>query len=107
MRRGNVAKVFSPNIACPKVGQGTLIPLNYQYALLCYRFRINAITEHNYWCVYNRICDEKKIEHLNSSQLKNLVKKGILGRIYAHLVSLENFTALLDRKAKAVAKTPA
>lgn len=47
--------------------------------------------------------DEKKIEHLNSSQLKNLVKKGVLGRIYAHLVSLENFTALLDRKAKAAA----
>jgi hypothetical protein len=47
--------------------------------------------------------DEKKIEHLNSSQLKNLVKKGVLGRIYAHLVSLENFTALLDRKAKIAA----
>ena len=47
--------------------------------------------------------DEKKIEHLNSSQLKNLVKKGVLGRIYAHLVSLENFAALLDRKSKAMA----
>jgi hypothetical protein len=47
--------------------------------------------------------DEKKIEHLNSSQLKNLVKKGVLGRIYAHLVSLENFTSLLDRKAKLAA----
>lgn len=47
--------------------------------------------------------DEKKIEHLNSSQLKNLVKKGVLGRMYAHLVSLENFGALLDRKSRAVA----
>ena len=45
--------------------------------------------------------DEKKIEHINSSQLKNLVKKGVLGRIYAHQVSLENIGALLDRKAKA------
>ena len=47
--------------------------------------------------------DEKKIEHLNSSQLKNLVKKGVLGRIYAHLISLENFSALVDRKARAAA----
>ncbi len=47
--------------------------------------------------------DEKKIEHLNSNQLRNLVKKGILGRIYAHLVSLENFGALLDRKSKIAA----
>ena len=42
---------------------------------------------------------EAKIEHLNASQLKNLVKKGILSRIYAHLLSLENFARLLDRKA--------
>jgi hypothetical protein len=47
--------------------------------------------------------DEKKIEHLNSSQLRNLVKKGILGRVYAHLISLENFGALLDRKSKIAA----
>ena len=42
---------------------------------------------------------ESKIEHLNASQLKNLVKKGILARIYAHLLSLDNFAKLLDRKA--------
>ena len=42
---------------------------------------------------------EGKIEHLNASQLKNLVKKGILARIYAHLLSLDNFGKLLDRKA--------
>lgn len=42
---------------------------------------------------------EAKIEHLNTSQLKNLAKKGLLGRIYAHLLSLENFGRLLDRKA--------
>jgi hypothetical protein len=41
---------------------------------------------------------EGKIEHLNASQLKNLVKKGILSRIYAHLLSLDNFAKLLDRK---------
>jgi len=42
---------------------------------------------------------EGKIEHLNASQLKNLVKKGILARVYAHLLSLDNFAKLLDRKA--------
>ena len=42
---------------------------------------------------------EAKIEHLNASQLKNLVKKGILSCIYAHLLSLDNFARLLDRKA--------
>jgi len=41
---------------------------------------------------------EKKIEALNAAQLKNLLKKGILGRIYAHLLSLENFARLLERR---------
>ncbi|HSG77748.1 MAG TPA: SapC family protein [Burkholderiales bacterium] len=43
--------------------------------------------------------DETKIEHLNPSQFKNLARKGILGRIYAHLLSLENFARLLRRRA--------
>lgn len=43
--------------------------------------------------------DEKRIEHLNVSQFKNLAKKGVLGRIYAHLLSLENFSRLLERRA--------
>ncbi|HEX5611211.1 MAG TPA: SapC family protein [Burkholderiales bacterium] len=42
---------------------------------------------------------EKKLEALNAAQLKNLLKKGILGRIYAHLLSLDNFARLLDRRA--------
>jgi hypothetical protein len=42
---------------------------------------------------------EQKIEHLNAAQLKNLVRKGILSRVYAHLLSLNNFANLLDRKA--------
>jgi hypothetical protein len=42
---------------------------------------------------------EKKIEDLNSAQLKNLVRKGILARVYLHLLSLENFGRLLDRRA--------
>lgn len=42
---------------------------------------------------------EKNLEHLNAAQLKNLMRKGILGRIYIHLLSLENFGRLMDRKA--------
>ena len=42
---------------------------------------------------------EKNLENLNAAQLKNLMRKGILPRIYMHLVSLENFGRLLDRKA--------
>jgi hypothetical protein len=42
---------------------------------------------------------EKNLENLNAAQLKNLMRKGILPRIYIHLVSLENFGRLLDRKA--------
>ena len=42
---------------------------------------------------------EKRIEDLNSAQLKNLARKGILARVYLHLYSLENFGRLLERKA--------
>ena len=43
--------------------------------------------------------DEKKLEFLNAAQHKNLIKKGIMGRIFAHLISLESFARLLARKA--------
>jgi hypothetical protein len=43
--------------------------------------------------------DETRIEHLNASQFKHLAKKGVLGRIYAHLLSMENFARLLRRRA--------
>jgi len=42
---------------------------------------------------------EKNIENLNAAQLKNLVRRGIMARIYVHLLSLEHFGNLLDRKA--------
>ena len=42
---------------------------------------------------------EKNIENLNAAQLKNLVRRGIMARIYIHLLSLEHFGKLLDRKA--------
>jgi len=43
--------------------------------------------------------NEKRLETLNAAQLKNLVRKGFLARIYLHLLSLENFARLLERKA--------
>lgn len=47
---------------------------------------------------------EKSLENLNAAQLKNLLRKGFMARIYLHLLSLENFARLLERKA---ARTPA
>lgn len=41
--------------------------------------------------------NEAKLENLKLDQYRNLVKKGVMGRIYAHLISLENFSRLLDR----------
>jgi hypothetical protein len=43
--------------------------------------------------------NEKNIENLNAAQLKNLVRKGVLARMYLHLVSLANFSRLLERRA--------
>jgi hypothetical protein len=43
---------------------------------------------------------EKNLENLNAAQLKNLMRKGCLARIYMHLLSLENFARLLDRKGE-------
>jgi hypothetical protein len=42
--------------------------------------------------------EEKRLEFLNAAQHKNLIRKGIMGRIYAHLISLENFARLVARK---------
>ena len=51
--------------------------------------------------------EEKKLEFLNAAQHRNLMRKGIMGRIYAHLISLENFARLLSRKNLAAASAPA
>ena len=42
--------------------------------------------------------EEKKLEFLNAAQHRNLFKKGIMGRIYTHLLSLDNFARLMVRK---------
>jgi hypothetical protein len=46
---------------------------------------------------------EKNLENLNAAQLKNLLRKGVMARIYLHLISLESFARLLDRKAGRIA----
>ena len=43
---------------------------------------------------------EKNLENLNAAQLKNLMRKGYLARVYLHLISLENFGRLLDLKGE-------
>jgi len=42
---------------------------------------------------------EKNLENLNTAQVKNVMRKGILARVYIHLLSLENFGRLLERRA--------
>jgi hypothetical protein len=42
---------------------------------------------------------EKLLENLNAAQLKNLIRTGVMARLYVHLLSLENFSRLLERKA--------
>jgi hypothetical protein len=42
---------------------------------------------------------EKKLEELNAAQLKNLLRKGLMARVYMHLLSLHNFGRLMERKA--------
>jgi SapC len=42
--------------------------------------------------------DEKRLEFLTAAQHRTLIRKGIMGRIYAHLMSLDNFARLVARK---------
>jgi hypothetical protein len=42
--------------------------------------------------------DEKRLEFLNAAQQKTLFRKGVMARIYAHLMSLDNFARLIARK---------
>jgi len=44
---------------------------------------------------------EQKLAALAPETLKELVQKGMLARVYAHLISLNNFGRLLDRRARA------
>ena len=41
--------------------------------------------------------DEKRLNRLAPKKIKAMMEAGQLSRIYAHLISLENFTRLLDR----------
>jgi hypothetical protein len=49
---------------------------------------------------------EQKLAELALDALKDLVQKGILARVYAHLISLSNFGRLLDRRAAQAKPAP-
>ena len=49
---------------------------------------------------------EGKLADLSPDQLKMLVQKGILARVYAHLISLSNFGRLLDRRSASPPQGP-
>jgi hypothetical protein len=42
---------------------------------------------------------EAKLAELDGAELKEFARTGILARIFAHLLSLENFQRLLGRRA--------
>jgi hypothetical protein len=42
--------------------------------------------------------DEQRLEALKADDLRMLIRKGIMGRLYAHMISLDNLGRLLDMK---------
>lgn len=51
--------------------------------------------------------DEEKLSELQGKDVKNMMKKGEMRAIYAHLLSLENFARLLDLAQAGGASAPA
>ncbi len=49
------------------------------------------------------IVDEKKLNSLSDEQLLDLIKRGLMPAIYAHLMSLQQVQRLGERANKAVA----
>jgi hypothetical protein len=43
--------------------------------------------------------DEKKLEFMTAGELKTLIRKGAMAKIYSHISSLDNFQRLLDLRA--------
>ena len=51
--------------------------------------------------------DEQKLAELDTEKLRELMQRGYLARIYAHIASLDNFQRLLDRRASSAARPAA
>lgn len=51
--------------------------------------------------------NEQKLADLDAAKLQELMKRGYLGRLFAHLGSLDNFQRLLDRRASLAARQAA
>jgi hypothetical protein len=49
---------------------------------------------------------DKSLESLNSAQVKNLMRQGAMARVYMHMMSLGNFSRLLERKAARLEARP-
>jgi len=47
---------------------------------------------------------EQKLATLESEKIRSLIERGFLGRVYAHLMSLDNFQRLLDRRTGMAAR---
>jgi hypothetical protein len=52
------------------------------------------------------VVDEKKLAKLADDKAIDLFRKGLLGAIYAHLISLQNFAAVANRTGKSTAEIP-
>ena len=44
--------------------------------------------------------NEEKLSRLTADTLRSLVEKGVMGRLYAQMMSLDRLPALLDRRGK-------
>jgi len=51
--------------------------------------------------------NEQKLAELEADKVRELMQRGYLARIYAHVASLENFQRLLDRRASFAARQAA
>lgn len=50
--------------------------------------------------------EEKRLQNLKADQLRSLLKKNVIAKIFAHVQSLENFHRLLDRRSVFAADPP-
>lgn len=47
---------------------------------------------------------EQRLAQLESEKIRSLIERGLLGRIYSHMSSIENFQRLLDRRTSLAAR---
>ena len=50
--------------------------------------------------------EEKRLQTLKADQLRTLLKKNLMAKIFSHTQSLDNFYRLLDRRSVFAAEPP-